>query len=133
MDRVCVAPPMFKLPLGETMRRDCALICGVSDRTALCWGFLVWDWLLRMEGREDRHPSSLLPGRNGGGGLMIAALACSDAGTDHICRYRGARVSYAAEAGEVGWDRGMGVFVQWQPRARQSFLNSRSRAGMLVM
>lgn len=35
-----------------------------------------------MEGREEGHPSSLLPGRDGGA-VMIAAPACSDAGTDH--------------------------------------------------
>lgn len=44
------APPMFRLLLGETTGRDCALVYGVSDRTPSCWGSRGWDWLLRDGG-----------------------------------------------------------------------------------
>lgn len=50
VDRVCVAPPMFRLFLGEAMGRDCHLVCGVSDRTLSCWGSRVWDRPLRDGG-----------------------------------------------------------------------------------
>lgn len=79
---VCVAPPMFKLLLGETMGRDCALVYGVSDRTASCWGFSCVG--LALEGwRGGRSAIRVRFCLGATGVLMIAALVCSDAGTDH--------------------------------------------------
>lgn len=73
---------MFLLLLGETMGRDCALVYGVSDRTPSCWGSRVWDRLLR-DGGAGGGPSEFASAWARRGALMIAAPACSDAGTDH--------------------------------------------------
>lgn len=75
MDRIYVAPPMFKPLLVERMGRDCAPVHGVSDRTFRAVALLVCVELVLgvRRGREDHYRVR----------AIMTVLVSSHDGSDH--------------------------------------------------